>query len=129
MWYWFALSLMFALLIGFGLFTFIRVKKHKDEEPERNELTACIIIDVIILIPFIMLCIDIPSALSGGETLYVTELPMCYSYGHFCNYVVTDNEELRHLKGPNWNRYEKYGDYRISYTRFTKFVLSVDELD
>ncbi len=43
MWYWFALSLMFALLIGFGLFTFIWVKKHKDEEPERNELTACII--------------------------------------------------------------------------------------
>lgn len=131
MWYWSALSIILILLIGLS-FCIWKIKfkdDEKDNEMERGECAAKLIITVILFIPLAILCIDIPSALRGGETVYTTELPTCYRYSKFHTEVITDNEELRHLRGPNWNRYEKYGKYRISYTHFTKIVLKVEKLD
>ena len=73
--------------------------------------------------------VDIPSALSGGEKVYTSELPTLQKYGHYMSFNITDNEELKFLHGCNWNKYEKYGNYCISYTKHTKYVLDIKKLD
>lgn len=123
-------------IILIGLFVFfvaclivIWKKRIKDDDMENNDFIALVIVVAAVLVFTVILSIDIPSALSGGKEIYVNELPTTYRYGQLSVYVETDNEELRHLQGVDWNRYEKNGNYRIRYTKFTKFVLSVEKID
>ena len=84
---------------------------------------------VVVLSFLAFLSIDIPSALSGGEEIYVNELPTRIAFSINIVYVDTDDEILKQLKGCDWNKYEKYGNYRIRYTKFNKIVLDIERLD
>lgn len=127
---------MIYWIILIGLFVFfvaclivIWKKRIKDDNMENNDFIVFIMLAAVALVFTVILSIDIPSALSGGKEIYVNELPTTYRYGQLFVYVDTDTEELRHLMGVDWNRYEKNGNYRIRYTKFTKFVLSVEKID
>lgn len=125
--YWGLLIIFLAVLIAIGIF--IWKKRIKDDDMENKDFITLIVIAAIVFVLTVILSIDIPNALSGGKEIYVNELPTSYMLGQYISYVVTDNEELRHLKGVNWNKYEKNGNYRIRYTKFTKFVLGVEKVE
>lgn len=125
--YWILLSFFLAILIVIGVT--IWKKRIKDDDMENKDFIALIVIAGIVFVLTVILSIDIPNALSGGQEIYVNELPTSYKVTNYISYAVTDNEELRHLKGVDWNKYEKNGNYRIRYTKFTKFVLDIEELD
>lgn len=125
--YWIILIILFTVLIAVGIF--IWKKKIKDDNMEKEDFMSAIFIGSISLVAFIIFAIDLPSAISGGKEIYVNELPTRYSLGSTISFVETDNEALKHLKLGNWNKYEKYGNYRIRYTEPIKFVLEIEPLD
>lgn len=125
--YWILLSFFLAILIVIGVT--IWKKKIKDDDMENKDFIALIVIAGIVFVLTVILSIDIPNALSGGQEIYVNELPTSYRVTNYFSYAVTDNEELRGLRGVDWNKYEKNENYRIRYTKFTKFVLDIEELD
>lgn len=125
--YWILLIMFFAVLIAIGLF--IWKKRIKDDDMENRDFITLIVIASVVFVLTVILSIDIPNALSGGKEIYVNELPTSYRITQYFSQIVTDNQELRHLKGVDWNKYEKNGNYRIRYTKFTKFVLSIEKVD
>lgn len=125
--YWICLIILFIMFV-FIVFIIWKEKQQKSEL-ESNTVAILILITFIILSLTILLSIDMPSALNGGEVIYVSELPTTVNYGLVIQKNFTDNEELQYLRGCNWNRYEKYGNYRIRYTKLTKIVLDVEKLD
>lgn len=125
--YWILLIIFLAVLIAIGIF--IWVKRIKNDDMENKDFITLIAIAGIVFVLTVILSIDIPNALSGGQEIYVNELPTSYRVTNYFSYAVTDNEELRGLRGVDWNKYEKHGNYRIRYTKFTKFVLSVEMID
>jgi cbb3-type cytochrome oxidase subunit 3 len=130
--YWITLTVLFVSLIFITLYLlYMFKKKRRKDPPEQDVFVAFIVFFWTVLFFLIPLCIDIPSALRGGEEIYVTELPTRTSWSLTSPYLYmqTDNEALRHLKGCNWNNYEKHGNYLIHYTEFTKFVLDIKKLD
>lgn len=125
--YWIMLFISFTILISTGIV--IWKKKIKDDDMENNDFIGVIIIGCIALIVLIPFAIDLPSAIRGGQEIYVNELPTRYNLGTHFSYVETDNEELKNLKLGNWENYEKYGKYRIRHTEPIKFVLKIEKLD
>lgn len=125
--YWIPLIILFALLLIFLLY--IWKKRIKDKEMNDQDLGMIVFVCCAVFAFLVWMGIDIPSALSGGEEIYATELPETVQLGKIVTYSITDNDELRDLKGVDWNRYEKYGNYHIRYTKFNKFVLKVEKLD
>lgn len=125
--YWFTLSFFSLCLIGCILYMLKR--KIKDKDLDKETLALNISLTCIPLFITALLILDIPSALSGGEKVYTSELPTLQKYGHYMSFNITDNEELKLLHGCNWNKYEKYGNYCISYTKHTKYVLDIKKLD
>lgn len=115
-------------VLGCALYLVRRIilKKAKQDD---DFICACLF--VIAALTFIMLityCLDIPSVLNGGEVVYTNEMPeIIHLKG--TSYVYSDNPELSGLKGFNPDEYEKYGNYRIRYTKINKFVLEVERLD
>lgn len=124
--YWIFLIGSFIVLV-ISLF-FIWKKRIKDDNMENETLGVTIAVACVSLICLITFSLDIPCALRGGQEMYVTELPSYTGFGTFQR-TITDNEELRHLNGCNWDAYEKYGHYHIRYTKITKVVLDIEKLD
>jgi len=119
--YW--ITLVILCVFACGLIYFMWRERAKKE--------VCYAITALLCIPFLFIVImglDIPNALKGGEEIYVNELPERIGTGRI-SYTITDDDTLRHLQGCNWNKYEKYGNYRIRYTKLTKFVLDVEKLE
>lgn len=124
--YWIFLGCLFLLLI----ILIISAYKNLCEINTEN--------NVRFFVPFITMCCvlaitalfaaDIPSAIRGGEEVYVNELPDFVSL-HLVPIVVTDNEVLKSLRFYPVNNYEKYGNYRIRYTKLTRCVLAIEDLD
>lgn len=131
MYYWISLIFLFTVFIAILLYNilFKLIQKKKNGNTKRDIFSNFIIPLCVILIFLIPLSIDIPSALSGGQEIYVNELPTYIGWSTYFSYVKTDNKLLKHMQGCNWDRYEKYGNYRIRYTKFTKFVLEIEKLD
>ncbi len=125
--YWICLLSLFIILIFF--LYFIWKKKIKDSDMEKGDFIIPVTFICISLFFLIMLCLDIPSALSGGESVYVNDLPIHCSYGKYFSFVKTDNKKLMYLKFGDWNKYDKNGNYRIRYTKFNKIVLDIEKLD
>lgn len=125
--YWILLIVFIAVLIAIGLF--IWKKRIKDDDMENRDFITLIVIASVVFVLTVILSIDIPNALSGGKEIYVNELPTSYRITQYFSQIVTDNQDLRHLKGVAWNKYEKNGNYRIRYTKFTKFVLSIEKVN
>lgn len=124
--YWISFIILFINL-GAIIFYILR-KKIKKESMEKSTLGILISFACILLSLIVLFGMDIPSALSGGEEIYVNELPTTVNY-FVTSRTYTDNKELRHLKGRDWDKYDKYGYYRIRYTKLTRFILDVEKLD
>lgn len=125
--YWIYLIIALICLVSSIIYMMYRklIKNHMN----KADFITLIIIMIISGFFTIILSIDIPSALNGGERMYVSELPERRNFGAYISYVITDNEELKLLKNGDWNKYEKYGDYCIRYTKFTKIVLNIEKLN
>ena len=128
--YWISFIILFVSSLAVLLCLLHMLKnKRKHDYMEKETFVVFIVIFCVILFFLIYMSTDIPSALSGGQDLYVNELPTRIVFGPHVSYVDTDNEELKHLSGCDWNAYEKYGNYHIRYTKHTKFVLDIEKLD
>ena len=125
--YWICLLSLFIILIVF--LYFIWKMKIKDKDMETGKFIMSVTFICILLFFLTVLCLDIPSALSGGESVYVNELHISYSYWKCFWFVITGNEKLMYLKFDNLNKYDKNGNYRIRYTKFNKIVLAIEKLD
>lgn len=124
--YW--ITLILSLIILLPLAFYLWKKKIKDGNRKKEACPFCTALLFAFLCATVILSVDIPNAINGGETMYVNELPTYVYFGQL-SHIVTDNDELRRLKCFNWNEYEKYGNYRIRYTKLTKFVLDIEKLD
>lgn len=127
MWYW--VYLIIALICLVSSIIYMIHRKLIKNRMDKADFITLIIIMIISGFFTIILSIDIPNALNGGERMYVSELPERRNFGAYISYVITDNEELKLLKNGDWNKYEKYGDYCIRYTKFTKIVLNIEKLN
>lgn len=125
--YW---ILIISLFIAIAVVGLILWKKYiKDKNISSDDFKGLIIIGCFLSALFIPLAIDLPSALSGGREIYVNELPTRCVISKSLSYIKTDNKELKHLKLGNWEKYEKYGNYRITYTIPIKFVLNIELIE
>lgn len=124
--YWTLTICLFVVIVIIGIV--IWKKGIKDNNLETDDFKSIIAIACLLLLLFIPLAIDLPSAICGGQEIYVTELPTRYDVGTYLSFLETDNEQLKHLKLGEWEKYEKYGNYRIKYTKPIKFVLDIEPL-
>ena len=125
--YWIVTIGLFIAVVVIGIFIW---KKSKKEDAMADEdFRLLIVLGSLVLLCLIPFAIDLPSALSGGQEIYVNELPTRYDVGTFLSFVETDNEQLKHLKLGEWEKYEKHGNYRIKHTKPIKFVLDIEPLD
>lgn len=125
--YWGTLIFFFVVLAVALLY--ILKKRITDKEMKKDEFVIVTAIACLAFLFIVPLSLDIPSAVNGGQEVYTNELPTRYNFGLCCSFVETDNKELKQLRLGNWNKYEKYGDYRVRYTKFTKIVLDIEKLE
>lgn len=124
--YWISLI---TLIVLFAVIVFVLWKKRIKENVMNIWVFRALFVFACVVLFFInLIASDIPSVLDGGDVIYTDELPKYMEFG-MIRYFKTDNEELKHLKFCNRNLYEEHGNYRIRYTKHTKFVLSVEKLD
>lgn len=105
-----------------------KIIKGTAENEDKLTLVTMIVPMLLISTAFVAYCIDIPSALKGGETVYTNELPET-TYAMHSWHTISDNPELKHLQGCRFDKYEKYGNYRIRYTKLNRLVLEIEKLD
>lgn len=124
--YWILTICLFITIVIIGIV--IWKKGIKDDNLEPDTFKSLIFASCFLLLFFIPLTIALPSAICGGQEIYVTELPTVKGFGRF-TYIETDNEELKHLNLVAWDMYEKYGNYRITYTKPIKFMLDIEKIE
>lgn len=122
--YWVSLILSFSAVVFVGIYIW-----KKKNNIKKGDLAAVIVFGYVALAGFVILSIDLPSAVSGGREIYINELPKVVRRGRYLSFTKTDNEELKHLKLGNWEHYEKYGHYRVRYTEPIKFVLDIEPIE
>lgn len=121
-----------VIAIGVFLVYLLRkIIKGRAENDDKMGFAAMCLLLPIFTFYFILYCMDIPSAMKGGVTVYTEELPSI-TYAFHSWYTVSDNPELTRLQGFNskkYREYEKYGNYRIRYTKFNRFILELERID
>lgn len=118
-----------VIAVGVSIVWLIHKVAVRMAEYDDKVLLVCLSVCMAVLSFFLILyCADIPSALNGGETVYTNELPDRVYYMHSMR-TVSDNPELRNLKCFNPDGYDKYGNYRIRYTKLNRIVLAIEKLD
>ncbi len=122
--YWIFLLFLFALLALMIFLIYMTKKKDND----RNIIYAGIITCGVICIMLTLLCIDIPCALSGGEKIYVNEVPKVINIGHF-QFIYIDGKRFASYIGFDPDDYEPNTRYCISYTKFTKSFLGIEKVE
>lgn len=125
--YWIFTICLFITIVIIGMV--IWKKGIKDDDLEPDIFKSLIVLACFCLLFFIPLAIDLPSAICGGQEIYVDELPTVEHWGTHISFIKTDNKELKHLKLADWEMYEKCGNYRIKYTKPIKFVLKIEKLN
>lgn len=125
--YWILTIGLFASIMVIGI---ILLKKGiKDKNIKSEDFKIFIVLGCIAIVCFIPFAIDLPSALNGGQEIYVNKLPTCHNCGGYLSFLKTDNEQLKHLKLGEWKKYEKYRNYHIRYTKPIKFVLDIEPIE
>lgn len=119
-----------VILAGaFAVYLLRRIILRAGDNEDKLGFAVSAVLTAVFLFYTVMCCMDIPSALNGGEAVYTNELPDRVYYMHSLR-TVSDNPELVNLKCFNPPaEYEKYGNYRIQYTKLNKFVLEIEKLD
>ncbi len=121
--YWLFLIMMFMLiLIMLSAAIYARTKGDKENDLFPSSI-ICACLCTIMVIPF---AADIPNALAGGETLYTDSFPSV-STMQFVSLVFTDHEKLITLWAYDPDDYEQNTGYKITYTKFTKCILDIEE--
>lgn len=126
--YWFCLGLVSVYFICCLVYLLWQRKTGLQYSDKGNLITVAAV-GAAALICAVVLSVDVPSAVSGGEKIYTNELPRRLTWSPHISFVITDNEDLKRLKGGNWNKYDKYGNYCIRYTKYIKVVLDIEKLD
>lgn len=121
--YWFFLLILFALM-ALMIFMLYSEKKKDNDCYFGAGIAVCCIIGVML----IGLCIDIPSALAGGQKIYVNDVPQVVNTGHF-QFVCAGGKCLISYSGFNPADYEPDTQYCISYTKFTKSFLDIEKVE
>lgn len=122
--YWIALILLFIMFIITVFFAWY--SKALDRDPGNfflSTLCGCILGAL-----FIVLALDIPSALSGGREIYVDGFPEIIQM-KFVSFAKVDGELLLALESYKPEEGEQDAKYRVSYTRFTNSILDIEKVD
>ena len=129
--YWiFTIGLLVIIIAIIITILILLLKKGiKDNDENLDNFKTFVILGCISIVCFLPFAIDLPSALCGDEEIYVNELPTRHNCGGYLSTVKTDNKQLKHLKLGEWEKYEKYGNYRIRYTKPIKFVLDIEPIE
>lgn len=121
--YW--VFLLFLLIMATVLsICLYKVKKEDDDSIVGMGMFVCCMLGLAL----IGLIIDIPSALAGGEKIYVDKFPKVVQMQGV--HLVSINEhDLISFRGYNPDKYEKEAWYCISYTKYTKSVLDIEKVE
>lgn len=131
---YFIMAIIICLLIvilvgGFLIYLAQKIIRGKSEFNDKATFFISMIFMLICLSTLIRYYMDIPSALNGGEIIYTNELPVQICLSHSLN-TASDNPDLENLKCfINLNKYDRYGNYRIRYTKLNRLVLEIEKLD
>lgn len=121
--YWLFLLLLFTLMT-LTIVTLYLEKKKDDDCDFGAGIIACCLTGVML----IGLCIDIPSALAGGQKIYVNEIPQVLNTGH-SQFICAGGKCFISYSGFNPADYEPDTQYCISYTKFTKSFLDIEKVE
>lgn len=105
---------------------FVRHSKVKDNDTEY----FCIYLFGVFLalIAAVYFGIDIPSALSGGQKIYVDKFPDVASTS-YCQFVYADGQQFISFNGYDPDKYEQDTAYCITYTKYTKSILNIEKVE
>lgn len=120
--YWCFIVLTF-LIFAAAIIFFCYRKIKKQETNVDIIICAC-----VFGLTFFIFGIDIPSALSGGEKVYVEKFPHIEKL-QFTVMLNVDGELLFSFRDYDPEKYEQDAEYCITYTKFTKSVLNIEKLE
>lgn len=122
--FWLLLIVYLAIIT---ILIILAINSSKNADSKGIVISAVIgcIITFVLSVPLI---IDVPSAIRGGETLYLDSFPKIYEIGnhHICA-AVTDDITLYSLGKYNSDKYEQDAQYCIKYTKFFKIILDIEK--
>ena len=122
--YWIVVIILFSLLALFIFAAWYTFSKKKDTA----ELKFIIFSLLSILMLSIYFGIDIPCALGGGEKLYIDKRPEMLPMMSL-HMVYADGQNFIDFSGYNPDKYEQDAKYCITYTKFTKTILKIEEAE
>lgn len=122
--YWIVLILLFLMFIITVFFAWYSKSINRDPGNFFFSALCCGILGAL----FIVLALDIPSALSGGREIYVDGFPEITQM-EFVSFAEVDGELLFALKSYRPEEDELDAKYRVSYTRFTNSILNIEKVD
>lgn len=122
--YWLLIVIIFAFLAAMICAAWYSFAKKKDIEDFRMSIFAIILIFVF----GIYFGIDIPSAIGGGQKLYVDRRPEMLPFMSL-HVVYANGQRFIDFGNYNPDKYEQDGRYCISYTKFTKTILKIQKAE
>ncbi|MDO5398608.1 MAG: hypothetical protein Q4G33_11845 [bacterium] len=122
--YWIFLLCVVLLLIGVIVFAWYSKVKDNDEE----QFVLCIGCICVLAFFVIYFGLDIPSALSGGQEVYVDKFPDIASMRYF-QLIEVDGVNFLSFSGFNSDKYEQDAAYCIRYTKLTRTILSIEQIE
>lgn len=122
--YWIIIIFLLGLLAACIIGAWYTLLKKKNTEEFRFIICSAL----IVLAVSIYFGIDIPSAIGGGEKLYASKRPEMLPLMSL-HMVYADGQRFIDFSGYNPDKYEQDAKYCITYTKFTKTILKIEEAE
>lgn len=119
--YWIMLIIIFIFAAAAGIGAYLARKENDGAEFKTGVVLSC-----VFAVVFIYFCLDIPDAVSGGQKIYVNGFPKIVNAQ--CRQIIyADGRRFVSFNSYRPEKYEQEAVYCVSYTRFTKSVLNIEE--
>lgn len=117
-------SILFLLLTFVVLLFWVLYHSTYDIDTFRTAAVSFLICGLMLLV----FLIDIPSAITGGETLYINSFPP-NTQTLISQFIYTDKGMLVSYEGYQPDQFDSNGTYCIRYTKLTKSVLEIEKIN
>ena len=123
--YWIWLMFLFIVFTSVFIMLIHTIKKGNGIKSE----SFVILVICNCVLGFFLICfgMDIPSALSGGQEMYVKGSPQILIMEH-SRWLCANGEMLFLVMKYDLDKNEPYAEYRITYTEFTNTVLAIEKV-
>lgn len=122
--YWLLILIIFVLLTAL-----ISMAGYSFVKKDMGEFHLSLFAIIPVLIFGIYFGIDIPSAIEGGQAIYVDRRPEVLPVMSLHVVYADNGQRFLDFGGYKPNKYEQDASYCITYTKFTKTVLKIEKVE